>query len=315
MQPRTHVFFGLAIAAVLWGTASAADTLPGCPAPGLTMGRKVATQDMKAAIDPPAVYTPGPGSVAGASKPNLYALLIGVSHYRAESLDLGYANADAISLGETLKQQTGKLYKGIETRIITDQAATAAGIKRGMTWLRQRSGPQDVVIVLAVGQGAADANGEFWFLAYDTDPDEVAATAVSGADLSDSLADVPGKSVLFLDVSHRAGAMLNAGARCAQSIDAVLSGIFPGESRSVAYAASTGLEFSFESEQWGHGAFTKALIEGLGGKADLLHTGTITTGLLDIFLESRVKELTDGRQHPVMTRPKTVPDFPIATVN
>ena len=80
----------------------------------------------------------------------------------------------------------------------------------------------------------------------------------------------------------------------------------------VAYAASTGREFSFERDEWGHGAFTKALIEGLGGKADLLHKGTVTTATLDAFLEDRVKELTGGQQHPVMTRPKTVPDFPIA---
>ena len=82
----------------------------------------------------------------------------------------------------------------------------------------------------------------------------------------------------------------------------------------VAYSASTGKEFSFENEQWGHGAFTKALLEGLGGQADLLHNGTVTTATLDLFLESRVKELTGGRQHPVMNRPKTVPDFPIASL-
>ena len=73
-----------------------------------------------------------------------------------------------------------------------------------------------------------------------------------------------------------------------------------------------GGEVSYERDEWGHGAFTKALIEGFGGKADLLHKGTITTATLDAFLEDRVKELTNGQQHPVMNRPKTVPDFPIA---
>ena len=82
----------------------------------------------------------------------------------------------------------------------------------------------------------------------------------------------------------------------------------------MAYAASTGRESSYEQEEWGHGAFTKALMEGLGGKADLLHKGTITTATLDAFLTDRVKDLTSDRQHPVMNRPKTVPDFPIATV-
>ena len=86
------------------------------------------------------------------------------------------------------------------------------------------------------------------------------------------------------------------------------------ESGIVVYGASTGKELCFENEQWGQSAFTKVLIEGFSGKADLLHKGTITTGLLDDFLAERVKELTHGRQHPVRTRPATVPDFPIARV-
>jgi hypothetical protein len=48
--------------------------------------------------------------------------------------------------------------------------------------------------------------------------------------------------------------------------------------------------------------------------ADLLHTGTITLTQLDAFVVSRVKELTSGLQHPVMTRAPTVRDFPIALV-
>ncbi len=45
----------------------------------------------------------------------------------------------------------------------------------------------------------------------------------------------------------------------------------------------------------------QALVEGLAeGKADLLG--------------GRVKDLTGGTQHPVMTPPPTVPDYPIALV-
>lgn len=59
---------------------------------------------------------------------------------------------------------------------------------------------------------------------------------------------------------------------------------------------------------------TKALIEGLAGKADLLRDGTITVSELDAFIAERVKTLTDGRQHPVMSRPNTIPDFAFAVV-
>ena len=74
---------------------------------------------------------------------------------------------------------------------------------------------------------------------------------------------------------------------------------------------------SQENEAWGNGAFTKALIEGLGkpgekAKADFSHTGAITTSELDAYVTERVKSLTDGAQSPVMIRPATVPDFPLA---
>src|SRR5580704_16731070 len=66
---------------------------------------------------------------------------------------------------------------------------------------------------------------------------------------------------------------------------------------------------------WGNGAFTKAIPEGLfEGRADLLRKGTITLSQLDAYVANRVKDLTGGVQHPIMIRPATVPDFPIALV-
>ena len=89
------------------------------------------------------------------------------------------------------------------------------------------------------------------------------------------------------------------------------------ESGVVVYAASTGRQVSQENESWGNGAFTKALIEGLGApgqkaKADFSHTGAITTSELDAYVTERVKSLKGGAQSPVMIRPATVPDFPVA---
>ena len=256
----------------------------------------------------------GTADVDDTLKPTLYALLIGVTHYQSKSYDLAYPAQDAIGLAEALQAQKGRLYKDVVIKVLTDGEATTTAVKRGLSWLRKQTTAHDLAIVFAAGHGTTDAKGKFWFLTYDMDPDDISATAVSREDISDVLFDLPGKKLLFLDACH-SGAALNVGARGETDISAAISDFSQTEGGVVAYAASTGREFSFEREDWGHGAFTKALIEGFSGKADLLHKGTITTGLLDVFLENRVKELTDGRQHPVMTRPKTVPDFPIATVN
>ena len=60
-----------------------------------------------------------------------------------------------------------------------------------------------------------------------------------------------------------------------------------------------------------NGAFTKALVEGLSGKADYQANGVITVNELDLYLAERVKELTGGWQTPTTAKPQTVPDFPI----
>jgi hypothetical protein len=43
-----------------------------------------------------------------------------------------------------------------------------------------------------------------------------------------------------------------------------------------------------------------------------MHKGAVTVSALDYYIAERVKELTNGAQHPVMSRPDTVPDFALA---
>lgn len=81
----------------------------------------------------------------------------------------------------------------------------------------------------------------------------------------------------------------------------------------VVFAASTGTEVAKEDEQWKHSPFTEALIEAIGeGKAAYGRSEPITTDLLDHYVVGRVKEMTEGEQHPVMNRPVLIPDFPLA---
>ena len=86
------------------------------------------------------------------------------------------------------------------------------------------------------------------------------------------------------------------------------------ENGAVVFASSTGRQYSLEDPAWGNGAFTKAVVEGLSGKADYAKKGKITINMLDLFISERVKELTKGQQTPTTTKPQTVPDFPIAVV-
>jgi len=67
----------------------------------------------------------------------------------------------------------------------------------------------------------------------------------------------------------------------------------------VVFAASEGREVAYEEKDWGHGAFSKALLEALSGQADIFRgRREITVAGLEFWLSDRVKELTKDRQHP-----------------
>jgi WD40 repeat protein len=95
-------------------------------------------------------------------------------------------------------------------------------------------------------------------------------------------------------------------------LNGVVNELSSAENGAIVFAASTGNQFSLENREWGNGAFTKAIVDGLQGRADYAGKGRITVNMLDLFISETVKELTHGRQTPTTAKPQTVPDFPIA---
>jgi uncharacterized caspase-like protein len=126
----------------------------------------------------------------------------------------------------------------------------------------------------------------------------------------------PGKVLFFLDTCY-AGAFTQ-GIRSGDTqpdIDRLVNELADAETGAVVFASSTGRQVSIEDKRWNNGAFTKALPGGLGGKADLNRERAVRVNRLASYLANRVKELTGGKQSPVMVAPKTVvEDFPIAAV-
>ena len=80
----------------------------------------------------------------------------------------------------------------------------------------------------------------------------------------------------------------------------------------VIMTATTGNSYSYERKEWGHGAFTKAIIEGLQqAKADFDKDNLLSIKELDLYITNRVKQLTEGKQKPTTIIPVSMPDFPI----
>jgi hypothetical protein len=248
-------------------------------------------------------------------KPKLYILAIGVSDYVDDGLKLEFAAKDAKDFAAVLQAQGGGLYaEAPVAKVLTDREVTRDAVIDGLEWLEKQATSRDVAIVYLAGHGLTDERQNYWFLPADATPEHLRRSAVSQDDIRRSLQAIAGKAVLFLDTCH-ANQAVTAGRRGTTDINSVVNDLTSAENGVVTFASSTGREVSFERGEWGNGAFTKAIVEGVGkGDADLLHNGEITLSELDAYVVDRVKTLTGGEQHPVMTRPNTVPDFPIAIV-
>jgi uncharacterized caspase-like protein len=174
---------------------------------------------------------------------------------------------------------------------------------------------RDIGVVFLAGHGLQDSRNAYYFLAQNSDRNRLLSTAVEGVTLREQLRSLAGNALVFLGTCY-AGQAMGPGTRGISDINALVNELSSTENGITTYASSTGREVSQEDDGWGNGAFTKALVEGLGGpgrrgKADLTGKGVITTARLDAWVSERVKELTRGSQHPVMIRPPTVPDFPM----
>lgn len=244
-------------------------------------------------------------------KPKLYVLAIGVSDYANASYRLQLAAKDARDFAQAMTQQKGRLYRDVEVKLLTDKDAHRDDILDGLDWLRRQVTAKDVGMLFLAGHGAHDPDGIYYYLPVNADADRLRRTSVVFSEVRNTLSNLAGKSVFFVDTCH-SGDVLGGGRRAVSDISGVINELASAENGVVVFSSSTGRQFSLEDAKWGNGAFTKALVEGLTGRADIHGSGRITHKSLDFYISERVKELTGGRQTPVTQAPGGVPDFPIA---
>lgn len=247
----------------------------------------------------------------GALLPNLHVLAIGVSRYRLSALNLTYAAKDAEDFAHTLRQQEGKAYGKIEISLLTDNEATLPRLKEELQRIKANASPFDASIIFMAGHGVDDAQGRYFFLPHDADPGKLDASALSYADIRGALAALPGKVMFFIDTCRSGAALGGSVDRSVSDTTRIVNDLKSGENGIIVFASSAGHQVSHESAAWGNGAFTKAVIEGMAGSADLLKRGYATAAMLQVYVGDRVRDLTGGAQTPAISIPNLVPDFPV----
>lgn len=263
-------------------------------------------------------------------KPNLYVLAVGVSDYEDESIpSLTYCDEDASAIATLFEKQSGGIFGETEVKLLVNEEATEDGIQDALDWLEETTTQKDFVVLFLAAHGVNDEKGNFYLLPSDANPERLRSSGVAWDDFGDILGNLPSRVLMFLDTCHsgQLGANLftlaNVEGMKSRSVGGLKSAFDPSEAIReltsdengvVIMAASTGDESSVESETWGHGAFTKGILEGLAGEADVNKDNVIHLRELDFFVSDRVKELTEGLQHPTTVKPSTISRLPVAGV-
>ena len=244
-------------------------------------------------------------------KPNLYVLAVGVSDYVNPNLSLQFAAKDANDFANVMAEQQGLLYRNVTTKLLTNEAGSKDNILDGLDWIQSQTTSRDVAMLFFAGHGMNDNIGNFFYMPVEADPNRLRVTCINYVEIKQSVAAIAGKVILFMDACHSGDVMGNTRRRSAD-INRFVNELASAENGAVVFTSSTGRQYSLEDPAWNNGAFTKALVEGLSGKADLLNRNSISIKTLDLYISQRVKELTNGQQAPTTIIPSSIPDFPIA---
>jgi uncharacterized caspase-like protein len=192
------------------------------------------------------------------------------------------------------------LYTDVYKKLLVNENAKRNDIMGGLEWLLNKTDPEnkeDTAIIFISGHGLRDVRGTYYFFPHDGIENELMVTAVKWHDFLDALTNLPQKTILMVDTCH-SGSIVGEQVHSAKGGAAVI-------------AASTGEEIIPELPEYGHGAFTQALLEGLEGKADWMDDGTITLSELGTYITYRVQKLTDSKQSVIRVNPTAQPDFPL----
>lgn len=251
------------------------------------------------------------GPKPGAGQGDLYVLAAGVSRYDNPDYNLGLAAKDARDFVDTLRKQRGAQYGEVHVRQLLDKEASRPALEAGLEWLRQSMKPRDTAIVFLAGHGFNEGP-TYYFMTREANLQSLSQTALPFTSLRSTLTSLQGRVMLFVDTCHSGNVIGRMATRQARDSTSAVNEMASSENGLVVFASSTGGQFSQENADWGNGAFTKAVVEGLQGAADFKKRGRITYKGLDAYVSDRVDELTRGEQTPVTPVLAGVPDFVIA---
>ncbi len=248
------------------------------------------------------------GADDASQKPRAFVLAVGISDYANPAIEkLGFAHVDARSFAAAWKSRAGRLYADVQARVLTNQEATVAAIRDGFDWLNGSVTSRDFAVLFFAAHGVGNSSSGYYIASYEVDPKRLISTAIPDRDLISLVERLRcRRTLVFLDTCH-AGGIAHARPASSESLNELTS----DEIGAVMFGACKPRESSQEDPAWGHGAFTKALLETFADPARDLPPpdGLLSIDELPYPLGRRVADLTGNEQHTVVGRPPTIENF------
>lgn len=210
-------------------------------------------------------------AAADPATPNLYAIVVGISDYRGEAIDLKFAAEDARRFGQALDMSARRLFgpEHVHVTVLTGASASRDGIARAFEQARSAT-VDDLLVVYFSGHGVAGPD-TYRFATAEADALDALSpsSAVSSDELVAWIKRIPArKQAMVLDT---------CGAGAVQRSLLEPRGPSAAEVRAInRLKARTGFHVlmgsaadsqSFEANRYGQGLLTYALLDGLRGDA------------------------------------------------
>lgn len=241
---------------------------------------------------PPGRPRSAPVELTERPRPVLHALVVGVNYRGVRGInELRYGVTDAEAFADLLELQADTaLFREVRVTRLLERQATLRNLHAELSRL-SRVGRDDVVLIFLAGHGIQDDRDHYFFLPYGVTPnmDTIENDALTGVRIAQTLADTRARALLFMDTCSSQGAMERS----------FLADIQNLQKNVYTFTSSRDGQNSLESITWGHGAFTRALLDvARGGDRRIAQDGLVRYSELGPYLYDRVVALTERRQAP-----------------
>lgn len=259
-------------------------------------------------------------------KPTLYLGVIGVSRYREEAYNLGYASKDAIDFKKLVEQSCKKKFKEIKTVILNDSQATKENILE-LNKFYADAHIDDVAVIFYAGHGILDKDLNYFLATHDIEFTSPTTNGLSYEEFEDIIDGIrPLAKYCFIDACHsgkiekeefetdntkivaegsivfRSNGTIMQLSKKAKTINNTISTLFTDFTKgngATTLSSSNGMEVAIENKEVANGLFTWAIKDGISGKkADLNKDGIIQIQELANYINKKVSVLSSGVQTP-----------------